>query len=63
MIKATVLTRYGRQEELYFETFINFSKWYIHWNDNQNSVRLVHGHERSIRMCDIARVISVEEEN
>lgn len=63
MIRATVLTRHGYEQELHFNAMINFSKWHMYWSNNRDSARLVHGWERSIRLCDITRVISVEEEN
>lgn len=63
MIKATVLTRQGSEQELYFNELADYESLLSHWVSTPNSVRLTHGWERSLKVCDITRVISVEEEN
>ncbi|PFY86015.1 hypothetical protein COF75_07320 [Bacillus toyonensis] len=63
MIKATVLTRFNHQEELYFNDKEDYRKFNLHRYLHPESRRLVHGWGRSIMVMDITRVISVEEEN
>lgn len=63
MIKATVLTWNNHKIELHFEDRFQYRKWKVNWIADPLSERLVYGWERSVRQCDITRVISVEEEN
>lgn len=63
MIKVTVLTRFNRQEELYFNDKQACKNFTTHVYLHPQSRRLVHGWGRSIMVKDITRVISVEEEN
>ncbi|PGF00856.1 hypothetical protein COF71_13735 [Bacillus toyonensis] len=63
MITATVETVHGGTHELQFADGVSYQEFNLYRYLHPESRRLVHGWDRSIRLCDITRVISVEEEN
>ncbi|PFY49084.1 hypothetical protein COL55_13330 [Bacillus toyonensis] len=63
MIKVTVKTKQGYNEDLYFESVTDWKHWKTYMSIHPKSTTRLYGWATSVMIKDITRVISVEEEN